>query len=96
MANSNAERGSVSSLVYKLKVPLEHGDDVISELRFRKPKLKHLKMLDGAKGNFEILSRMIVTLCDVRAGLVDELDPADFDEIGKIIEGFFPKHQQTS
>jgi hypothetical protein len=95
MASTNSDSSRESSITYKLKVPLVQGDHVVSELHFRQPKLKHLKKLDGAKGNFEIMSLVLVHLCDIRPGLVDELDPRDFDDIGKIIEGFFPKSQET-
>lgn len=95
MASTTTDSSTTSGVVYKLKVPLVQGDHVVTELRFRQPKLKHMKMLDGAKGNFDIMGLVIVSLCDLRPGLVDELDPADFDDIGKIIENFFPKSQQT-
>lgn len=95
MASTNTDSSRESSITYTLKVPLVQGDHVIHELQFVQPKLKHLKKLDGAKGQFEMLSRVLEHLCNIRPGLVDELDPRDFDEIGKIIEGFFPKSQET-
>jgi hypothetical protein len=72
-----------------------HGDQVINELSFRRPKLKHMKMSDGAKGNFDLMSKLLVAICDIPPFIVDELDPADFDEVGKIIESFFPKPLET-
>lgn len=85
-----------SPVTYQLKKPLVQGNDVVNELTFREPKLKHLKKLDGATGDFSRTAKMIEVLCDLRPGLVDEIDPIDLPGIGEIIGVFFPDAQKTS
>ena len=88
MANSNSNRSAISSVSYKLVHPLVQGNEVIDELHIRPPQLKHLKHLDGAKGDMERMCRLIEKLCDIRPGLIDEIQLVDLNEIGKIIENF--------
>lgn len=77
-------------VVYHLKKPLVQGTEVVNELEFVQPKLKHLKKLDGAAGDFNRTAKMIEVLCNIRPGLVDEIDPVDLAGIGEIIALFFP------
>ena len=99
MASSDSNSGNSSSLtnpiVYQLKVPLQQGSDIVTELTFRRPKLKHLKILDGTKGDVERIAKLIEVLCDIRPGLIGEIDPADLNDISEIITGFFPNAQKA-
>lgn len=88
--NSNNE------IIYKLKVPIVWGSDTITELKFKSPKLKHLKAIDGVEGGFEIIARLVEKLCLLTPPQVDELDPADFECIGEILKTFLPQLQGTS
>jgi len=95
MANQPTNSSSAGVVTYTLKVPVECMGHVLTELKFKQPKLKHFKYLDGAKGNFEVMARLIEKLCGVLPEQIDEIDIQDFDEIGKIIENFSKKSQQT-
>lgn len=82
-------------IIYPLKVPLQDVENMITELHFRQPKLKHYKSLDNAKGDFAKLGNLIEKLCDIRPGLVDEIDAQDFEGIGKVFQFFSPAPPQT-
>ena len=92
-----ANGGSMSQKVtYQLKKPLVQGSEVINQLEFSEPKLKHLKKLDGSTGDFNRTAKMIEILCNIRPGLVDEIDPVDLPGIGEVIQTFFPDAPKTS
>lgn len=93
MASGNSISGAGGSVTYKLKVPLVQGDHVVTELVFMQPKLKHMRLMDGAKGEIESMARMLGALCNLRDGLVDEIDISDLYGIGEIIENFSKKSQ---
>lgn len=89
-SNSSPTSSVTTSTVYRLHVPLVQGSETVTELNFRRPKLKHLKALDGARGDIDRIAKLIEVLCDIRPGLIGEIDPIDLNEISEIITGFFP------
>ena len=82
-------------IVYQLKVPIVFGSLTISELKFKKPKLKHLRALDGIDGNMGIIAVLVEKLAGLTPLEVDELDPADFEGIAEIVKSFLPNAQVT-
>lgn len=88
--NANA-----NPVAYKLKVPIVLGTETISELKFKKPKLKHLRALDGVDGSMSIIAIFVEKLAGLNPIQVDELDPADFEGIAEIVKSFFPNAQVT-
>ena len=83
------------AVVYKLKVPIVIGEIVTDTLRFKQPKLKQMRALDGIQGEHNMFAKMIEKLTGLDRELVDEIDISDFEGIGEIIKNFTQKSQQT-
>lgn len=69
--------------------------EVITELTFRKPKAKVLRVLDTVKGEVAQTIALIAAITGQPQLVIDELDPEDLEACGKVIEGFFPNSPRT-
>ena len=84
-----------SVVVIDLKHPFQFGDEEITRLKLRRPKLKHFKdiALDNLTGDSII--GLIGKLSDLPPSAAGEIDVEDLEEVGKAIEGFMPRSLKT-
>lgn len=79
----------------KLRRPVTIGDETISEVTVRRPKVKDLRAMERARepGGSEMDQgvAMAAALCDISIAVVDEMDAVDFASISEVITGFLPK-----
>jgi len=78
----------------KLGQPILVGDQKITEVNLRRPKVKDLRALDHLDVNANDLTRgieMAAILTSLTPEAIDELDAADFAAISDVIAGFLPK-----
>ena len=85
----------MEELVHPLKHPIEikaaSGQvmETITELRLRRPKGKHLKATDAAKGEVGKTLALIVAIAGIPASAADEIDGEDLAAIGEVMGNFF-------
>lgn len=79
----------------KLRRPVTIGEQTISEVTVRRPKVKDLRAMERARepGGTEMDQgvAMAAALCDLAVEVVDEMDAADFASVSEVITGFLPK-----
>ena len=78
----------------KLAEPIMVGDQKLTEVTLRRPKVKDLRALDHLDVNANDLTRgveMAAILTGLTPETIDELDAADFAAISDVIAGFLPK-----
>ena len=78
----------------KLAEPIMVGDQKLTEVTLRRPKVKDLRALDHLDVNANDLTRgieMVAILTGLTPETIDELDAADFAAISDVIAGFLPK-----
>ena len=78
----------------KLGVPITLGDQKLTEVTVRRPKVKDLRALDHLDVNANDLTKgieMAAILTGLTPETIDELDAADFAAISDVIAGFLPK-----
>ena len=77
--------GKILTLLHPIKV----GEREITQLALKRPKMKHMREMDKAKGgDLEKLARMMVLLSGEAIGVIDALDAEDMVRAVKVIEGF--------
>lgn len=75
------------AVTYTLKYPIEFGSETITELKFSRPKGKHLKQIGQ---NITLGDIMIIAskISGVSPRVLDELDAADYQSVAGIISDF--------
>ena len=81
--------------VIHLRYPIVHGSETIHELAFRRPKLKDLKGCDLANLNGDVIIALLSRLSGQPPSVIGELDAADMEAAGGVIEGFFAPSPAT-
>lgn len=79
----------------KLRRPVTVGEQTISEVTVRRPKVKDLRAMEKARepGGTEMDQgvAMAAALCDISVEFIDEMDAVDFASISEVITSFLPK-----
>lgn len=78
----------------KLKEPIHVGSEVISELHFRKPKARDLKVMKG-KGGMSDLLDLAAALSDQPPSVIGEMGIDDTMEVVQVIGVFMNVGPQT-
>lgn len=79
---------------FKLKYPIEFGQEVITELEITRPKAKHIKgiaNIDSTDGMLVVISR----ITGKPPKVIDDLDFEDLQGISEIIQNFTGAGLQT-
>ncbi len=78
-----------------LTVSITLGDQTLTEVNVKKPKVKDLKTLQdtlaGIEDQLEQGILMAAVLTDLPREAIEEMDTDDFTAISEVIAGFFPK-----
>lgn len=77
--------------VIKLYAPIKANGEEISELTLKRPKVKHLKVIDGIDGDVEAAITLISKLADIPPSAVEDLDAEDMAACTKLLEGILKK-----
>lgn len=75
--------------ILKLKEPIKHGSETISELVFRKPKAKDFRSVPMEPNMGDILN-LVGKLSGQPPSVIDELGTEDMMEACAKVSGFFP------
>lgn len=78
-----------NEIVIPLKHPLTIKGQSASELRLQRPKVKHLKALDGIEGDIRKTAKLIEQMGGLDTETVDSIDAEDFAVIAGQVSGFF-------
>lgn len=81
-----------------LQHPINVEGSDVTELQIRRPKLKDLKGLNLAdleSLSGEALIQLISSLAEIPPSSAEQIDVADFDAIGDMIQSFFPEPKKT-
>lgn len=81
-------------VVIKLSVPIQFGSEEIKVLEVKRPKARHFRDMKE-KPTFGDVLDLLADLSDQPNAVLDELDPADFDQIEKVFASFFPNSRKT-
>lgn len=73
----------------KLAHPVEVNGQTYAAITLARPLLKHLKVLDGARGEVERSAALIGALSGWPPDVVDGIDAEDFGRIAEQLGGFF-------
>ena len=74
---------------YKLQYPVEVGGEKITEVAFRRPKGRDMRLaLNKGKNVGDLTTMMIVNLGEVSPEVVDEFDCEDWIAMSKIVGNF--------
>lgn len=84
---------SAEKITYRLQYPIQWGDDYVTELEFRRMRLKDMRKLPD--DDMENLAELLSRLTGHPPSLIAEIDMTELDEIKEIIQGFLPKSQRT-
>ncbi len=77
------------SEIIQLKFPVEYNGEEIRELELRRPKIRDQLTATKRKGSDEEKEiKLLADLCDVAPEVIEELDLADYAQLGKAYEGF--------
>jgi hypothetical protein len=75
-----------------LSAPIALGDQTLTEVSVKKPKVKDLKALQDALAGIEDQLEQGILMAAVLTDLPrEEMDTDDFTAISEVIAGFFPK-----
>ena len=74
--------------------PLPVGTRTVTELNFRVPKAKDLRVLRG-KNKVDESIRLAANLCGEAMSIIEELEPTDFIAVQEVVDSFFPDGQVT-
>lgn len=75
--------------IIALRHPIAVGERTVDQLRLKRPKMKHMRDMEKAKGGeMDQVARLLVSLSGEAAGVIDALDAADMVRAVKVIEGF--------
>ncbi len=75
--------------------PVKNGDEEISVIKLKRPKVKHLKAMDRVQGDVSKVIEMISELANVPPSVVGEFDLDDLEKCNNFIAGFVKKPQAT-
>lgn len=78
-----------------LKHPIKANGQVLEEITLERPRVKHLKVVDGVKGEVEKTALLIGELAGIPPSGVDQLDAEDFAALAEVIGGFFGAAPKT-
>lgn len=79
----------MDSKTVKLKEPIQHGSDTITELTLRKPKAKDFRKLP-LEPNFGDILDLIARLAGQPPSVIDEMAAEDLTEVADHVAGFMP------
>lgn len=81
--------------IVALKYPVQaHGEDV-REIRIPRLKLKHMRVMDEAKGDLDKMALLIGAVAGLAPSTVNELDAEDFMTLSEVLGGFLGSSQAT-
>ena len=80
--------------VLKLREPIKHGSEIISELTIQKPKAKHIRGLPQAPNTGDVLN-LGGKLCGQPPSVIDELCIEDTQDLLEIVESFMVGGRET-
>jgi hypothetical protein len=84
-------------ITYKLKYPIEYGGEVITELKFRPPRGKELKLLPVAPpSDLQISHEMAGLLCGQSLQFMDLLEKPDWFAVIKVCDNFLSEEESSS
>lgn len=69
--------------------PVAHGGQTYTEIALARPLLKHLRVLDNARGEVERSAALISALSGWPLAAVDQIDAEDFAAIAEGLGDFF-------
>jgi len=78
-----------------LKYPVSVGEETITELVFKRPKVKHLREMDAIDGDIAVTEAMIIALSGVSPAVAANIDAVDFAKISEVLAVFFVGIQPT-
>lgn len=84
----------MDSQVLKLKSPVQYGQELIAELKIRKPKAKDIRKLPQSPNTGDILD-LAGRLCGQPPSMIDELDLEDTSALLEIVGNFMEPGQTT-
>lgn len=70
-------------------------EETVKVLEIRRPKVKHIKVVDRVDGDVEKAIELSAVLSGQPARVIEELDSEDFTEVMAVVERFFPKRPGT-
>jgi hypothetical protein len=76
--------------VVDLTYPIQIRGGSVSRLTLRRPRVKDLRLLDGAAGEVERTATLIGALCALDRSEVDLIDAQDFALLGSAVADFLP------
>ena len=76
--------GKYVELLHEIKV----GETIVDRIVLKRPKAKHLRKMDRAKGDIGASLALIVALSGQPTAVVDELDTEDLNRIGAVLDFF--------
>lgn len=83
-------------IVIQLDHPIEAGDKVIGELRFRRPKVGDLRGLDWEEDEVGATLDFAARLCGVASPVLGEMEMVDdWPRVQKVVAFFFKRRSQT-
>jgi hypothetical protein len=84
----------MSDHVIKLKEPIKHGSELITEFTVRKPKAKDLRGLPKDPNTGDMLN-FAGRLCGQPPSVIDELGMEDVNELLEVVGNFMDLGQKT-
>lgn len=72
-----------------LKHPIQANGEQLTAITFQRPLVKHLKVLDQAKGDVARAALLISELGQLPPSAVDQIDGEDFAALSEVIADFF-------
>ena len=70
-------------------------EEKIERLEIRRPKVRHLKVIDRLDGDIEKAVELAAVLSGQPAKVIEELDSEDFTAVMAVVERFFPRPRRT-
>jgi len=83
-------------LVLQLEHPVQHGSELISELRFNRPKGKHFRQFKMTETDMGEALDLLATLAGQPPSVFDEMDWDDIQRCTGILGKLFRPSPQTS
>jgi len=75
--------------VIKLNYPVKVGDTTVDSITLTRPKVKHLKAMDGVDGDVSKAETLISAISGQPIAVITNLDGEDFTRISEELNGFF-------
>lgn len=83
-------------VVVELSEPIAYGEELISELRFKRAKAKHLRDINLEAVSIGALLDLAAKLSGQPDSIMDELDVADLEAVCNAVEKCLPSSLTTS